>query len=516
MSRRSHRLVLNVLLAVCGLTLWEFFSRRVFPGSSIPSPSSIVIEIWNARLDYTAHVAATLKFASLGFLLANGLAVLMAVLFLIFPRLRTINSFFTFVYSIPLILLVPILGMTLPSEAAEVICAVLLIFYPTLLATSVALAETPVLFVDLVRVAGGNDFDVFRLVRIRFGLAGLVAGLQAAAPFAILGAMLGELTGARWGLGAYLIAVMTQGQPAREWGVFLVCSAIAATAYVVIGMVVQPFRISLSASKSVRAATDIHGQPRARFVQILSNFAVTVVIWQICVMILSSNYFAKGPLDVLRFAFVLPSQSWQLFGLALADSLKWSALGLCAGVAAAFVFASVLDEFPFLSSVLIPIALVTQCVPIVALIPFYVALFGRGAITTVSVVVAATFFPAFVTIHQGLVEVPEHLVDVVQVSGGSNWSVFRYVKLPFALPFVFAAMRLAAPRVLLGVTLAEYLATRTGLGALLFEARGKTDFGMMWFIATATGVISLCFYWGVKRLEQATSRRLGRDVATVL
>jgi hypothetical protein len=69
----------------------------------------------------------------------------------------------TFVYSIPLILLVPILGMSLSPEYTKIAAAALLVYYPTLIAVSVAFHRVPNALTDVVLASGGDDATVFRI-----------------------------------------------------------------------------------------------------------------------------------------------------------------------------------------------------------------------------------------------------------------------------------------------------------------------------------------------------------------
>jgi ABC-type nitrate/sulfonate/bicarbonate transport system permease component len=92
-------------------------------------------------------------------------------------------------------------------------------------------------------------------------------------------------------------------------------------------------------------------------------------------------------------------------------------------------------------------------------------------------------------------------------TGATSASILRLVRIPAAIPFLFAAARLTAPRVLLGVTLAEYLATRSGVGAMLFEARGKLDFGLMWAVAVCVGGASMLATEIIAYLERRASSR---------
>jgi ABC-type nitrate/sulfonate/bicarbonate transport system permease component len=83
----------------------------------------------------------------------------------------------------------------------------------------------------------------------------------------------------------------------------------------------------------------------------------------------------------------------------------------------------------------------------------------------------------------------------------------RLVALPASLPYVFAAARLAVPRALLGVMIAEWLATGRGLGNLLNQSRGYLDYGMIWSVALVSVLVSVALYQVAVVLERAATRR---------
>ena len=105
--------------------------------------------------------------------------------------------------------------------------------------------------------------------------------------------------------------------------------------------------------------------------------------------------------------------------------------------------------------------------------------------------------------------VPKAALDVPRAYGASKLQELRLVAIPAALPYVFAAMRLAAPRALLGVMIAEWLATGTGLGNLLNHARGYLDYGMIWTVAVTSVLIAILFYQMVLILERWTLSLMG-------
>lgn len=82
--------------------------------------------------------------------------------------------------------------------------------------------------------------------------------------------------------------------------------------------------------------------------------------------------------------------------------------------------------------------------------------------------------------------------------------------LPSALPYLFAAAKLAVPRALLGVMIAEWLATGRGLGNLMNQSRGFLDYGMIWAVAIVSVLISLLLYQAILMAEHQLQRRLGQ------
>jgi ABC-type nitrate/sulfonate/bicarbonate transport system permease component len=82
----------------------------------------------------------------------------------------------------------------------------------------------------------------------------------------------------------------------------------------------------------------------------------------------------------------------------------------------------------------------------------------------------------------------------------------RLVALPASLPWLFAAARLAVPRALLGVMIAEWLATGRGLGNLLNQSRGYLDYGMIWTVALVSVLASVALYQLAVTLERMANR----------
>ena len=217
----------------------------------------------------------------------------------------------------------------------------------------------------------------------------------------------------------------------------------------------------------------------------------------------------QTPLGVWQYLISAPEagQSRTAILQGLAQSLPWAGIGLLMALCVALSLAVMGMIWRHLTALLMPAALILQTMPLVALTPMIVLLFGRGVAATLVVTVTVTFFPAFITIAQGLAQVPRASLDLLDVYGASRFQKLLRVSLPMSLPYLCAAARLVAPASLLGVMIAEWLATGYGLGGLLNTARGELDYGMIWAVAFVAVAVSVGFYQLVRLIEAAALRR---------
>ena len=109
--------------------------------------------------------------------------------------------------------------------------------------------------------------------------------------------------------------------------------------------------------------------------------------------------------------------------------------------------------------------------------------------------------------------VPRSVEEMPRAYGANRWTEMRMVTIPASLPYLFAATRLTVPRALLGVMIAEWLATGRGIGNLLNQSRGYLDYGMIWSLAAVSVILSVVFYQIVVVTERRVLGRLGMSTA---
>jgi sulfonate transport system permease protein len=500
------------------LVVWELLGRfQLVAGGALPSLSDIAVRFWEDRADYPPHVQATLIASTLGFLIGNAIAIVAGIAFVLSPlAARLFRGFNVAIFAVPTIAIAPILALTMSGMSPRVTLAAIGCYFVTMTATVVGLTQIDLRSADLVRAYGGGKWDTMRFVQLRSALPVILAGLQVAAPNAVLGAILAEFGGGgRWGLGNYLLGSLGRADPARLWGIGLVATAIAGSAYLILGVVSA--RVT-GASRAVTITTSLPpsgGEGASRWTQLLvtlGSIAMPLILWWAFIKLMRvPEMIGKTPWGVVEYLFFSPmsAQAQTRLVEAMWQTLPVTIVGMFAGLAAAFALAVSSRILPNFTRALMPVALFSQTMPLIATIPLFVLLLGRGWTVTLAITVSVTFFPAFITLAQGMKMTPRAALDLPKAYGASAWTELRLVSIPSALPYFFAAARLTVPRALLGVMIAEWLATGRGLGNLLNQSRGYLDYGMIWTVAAVSVVLSIALYQIVVIVERRVLAGMG-------
>ncbi|MGB3178323.1 MAG: ABC transporter permease subunit, partial [Albidovulum sp.] len=501
------------------ILVWELVGRMDWiAGGALPGLSEILIRLWVDRGDYPGHIGATVYASGLGFLIGNALAILAGIAFVLSPTLlRLMRGVNIAIFALPPIAIAPILVLTLSGMAPRVTLAALGVYFVTMSATVIGLSQYDTRSADLVRAYGGGNWLILKLVRIRGAIPDILSGLRIAAPNAVLGAILAEFGGGgRWGLGTYLLGSLGRGDPARLWGIGLVATLIAGLSYAVFAVIstrISGSTRSVTLNTAIPSSHDDNAFSRPVQALILcGTVALPFLLWWAFIKLTGvPDLIAKTPYGVFEYLFLGDASAIARGKLleALGQTLPIAALGMIAGLAFAFLLAISSRMFPGFIRGFMPVALVTQTMPLVALTPLLVLILGRGTSVTLWITISVTFFPAFVLLVQGIQRVPQSVLDLPRAYGASAWVEMRMVSIPAALPYLFAATRLTVPRALLGVMIAEWLATGTGLGNLLNRSRGYLDYGMIWTVAAMSVLLSVAIYYLVLMVERRTLVRLG-------
>ena len=107
--------------------------------------------------------------------------------------------------------------------------------------------------------------------------------------------------------------------------------------------------------------------------------------------------------------------------------------------------------------------------PLVALVPLLVLWFGLGFAVKAAVIFLMSVFPICINTWLGVKSVPKTLIDVGKSLVASDAVILRRIVLPATLPYIMAGIRLAVGRAVVGMVIAEFFTTISGLGAIIIN-----------------------------------------------
>ncbi|WP_353808801.1 ABC transporter permease [Agromyces sp. SYSU T00194] len=205
-----------------------------------------------------------------------------------------------------------------------------------------------------------------------------------------------------------------------------------------------------------------------------------------------------SPLDVVG-AIVADGPMFYLNNVAV--TAREAALGYLWGNGIAIALAFLVIVLPFLEGTVTQIAVISYCVPIVAIGPIVRIVIGTpspGEPSGTAIFLAA-MLPFFTTVTGcllGLRATDRTILDVVNAYGGSRFTQLRKVRLIAALPAILNALKIAAPAAFLGAIIGEYLGgVDSGIGPALVNAQQNLNAPRAWALALVIGLASGLAYF---------------------
>jgi NitT/TauT family transport system permease protein len=237
------------------------------------------------------------------------------------------------------------------------------------------------------------------------------------------------------------------------------------------------------------------GRIPSGFLQGLASFAVAAVLWEI-----TAHFIVKSPI------FFVPLEQIVLKAIKLWQSGELKTDIAVSGIefASGFGLATVVG-------ILIGVGLASSAIarrffepwismlyatPIIALGPLFILALGIGVWSKIVIIFLTAVFPIIINTVAGLTTTDRHLIEAARSFGASPSQIQIKVRIPSALPFIIAGLRLGVARALVGVVVAELFGARAGLGFLILTSAQNFDTAALFvgvLILALAGVISVEF-----------------------
>ena len=203
-------------------------------------------------------------------------------------------------------------------------------------------------------------------------------------------------------------------------------------------------------------------------------------------------------------SFLLPTPSMIIVGMSEQSPTIWAThiwatlrvalMGYAMALAISIPLAVALASSKMLARTLYPMIVVVHSTPIVAIAPIIIVTLGASDLPRVVITFLITFFPIVVTTTTGLLATPEELIELSRSLRADRAREMFHIRLPFALPYIFSAMKISTTLAVVGAVVAEFVAAEHGLGYFIQFATSffkiNQSFAALVFLVT----ISLIFF----------------------
>jgi len=236
---------------------------------------------------------------------------------------------------------------------------------------------------------------------------------------------------------------------------------------------------------------------------VLGVFVAVMLLWHLLVTSLDvSPLIFPGPVSVVQ-ALYTGLASGEIFThgiVTLSEILAGFAIGALLGL----MLGAAIGQSALLEAVLYPYVVAFQTMPKVAIAPLFVLWFGFGMASKIVITAAIVFFPVLANTIVGLRSAPRDQIDLMTAFTASQWHIFRMVRVPHALPYVFVGLDVGIVLAVIGAIVGEFVGAQAGLGYLIMQRNFSMDAAGMFAILIVLSVIGLVLHAAMRFVARRT------------
>lgn len=231
----------------------------------------------------------------------------------------------------------------------------------------------------------------------------------------------------------------------------------------------------------------------------LASTVLALGLWALIVVVAKpAPYILPAPWDVL-------ARIWTDRGLLASHGLVTMTeivAGLLISIVIAIPLGIAIVAVPTAEKLFYPIIVAFNAIPKVALAPLFVVWFGYGFMPRVLITSSIAFFPILVSTISGLVGIEPDLLRLARVLRAHTSQVFLRMRLPHALPSIFAGIKVGTSLAVIGAIIGEFVASDSGWGYLLVQASGTLDTTIMFAVVIILAIVASCLFSAVGLIER--------------
>ena len=227
-----------------------------------------------------------------------------------------------------------------------------------------------------------------------------------------------------------------------------------------------------------------------------------VLVWHFLVIA------ADLPKFILPSPFLVAVSLKHNFGLIVQHgviTLTEVLLGLLAGSFLGGMTAIGLAISPIARTVMRPMMVLSQAVPVFALAPLLTLWLGYGLFPKVIMALLIIYFPVTSAFFDGLMNTPKGMLDLAKIMNGTPWRIMLNLRIPNAIPSLASGLRLAAVYAPIGAIIGEWVGASQGLGYLMLLANGRAKIDLMFAALIMLIVMTLSLHWAIDQFGRVVT-----------
>jgi NitT/TauT family transport system permease protein len=232
-------------------------------------------------------------------------------------------------------------------------------------------------------------------------------------------------------------------------------------------------------------------------------FVGGIVLWEGLVRGLDiQNFLLPPPSDIVETLWTERDTLWSAGWFTFEEAFG----GWVLGCSAAIVTALVLARWRSLATALMPFAIAANAVPIIAFAPITNNWFGTlNQLSKMVIAAVLCYFPVLVNTLRGLTSVRPQQIELMRSYAASELQIFRRVRIPNALPYLFTGLKVATVLAMIGAIVGDYFGgSQDALGIQIRRQAGVFAFTEAWAAIVVASILGIAFYGAVAALERLT------------
>jgi NitT/TauT family transport system permease protein len=226
-----------------------------------------------------------------------------------------------------------------------------------------------------------------------------------------------------------------------------------------------------------------------------------LLAWQaICVVFSVPAFILPRPTEVVSAAYEVPLGMWLIN---IGATLQIVLSGFFISFAISIPLAMMLVNSRLLSNTVLPLLIVIQSTPIVAIAPILVVSLGAGILPRIVITCLITFFPLVISTATGLRSAPAELIELSESLKAPRFRQYTQIRLPYAVPHILGAAKVAVTLAVIGAVVAEFVAADKGLGYMILNYTAVFKLGRAFCALLILLCISLTLYQLVALIERS-------------